>query len=231
MKLRGCFCVFVVVCLIFALSFSAFADDELAKALNGKSGDYFDFDTESAWCVRFARWFCVQAGLSGFPLSDYCDTCYNASNAVIVSEDSKQKYDWIFFDYNDNGEFDHVGVYLGDDCYIGGNESGGRVVYHDSIPSYTHSYVRYSSSSALLKSVVSPVDPVDTSGFKQVLLQIIGPYDCIVNEYSYTGSNGYTQYVREITPDYIWMISVLVFLVVLYSIFRITYGLAVGGRK
>lgn len=73
--------------------------------------------------------------------------------------------------------------------------------------------------------VVYALDPItssNTTGLKSVLLGVIGPYENIVTEYRYQNYNA-TQYsyLREITPDYPWFGSLAVFLVLLFSVFRI----------
>lgn len=69
---------------------------------------------------------------------------------------------------------------------------------------------------------LDPIRPEDTSGFKAILLDILGPYENIVTEYRYMNSNQqYYSYLREITPDYPWFGSLAVFLVLLFSVFRI----------
>lgn len=73
----------------------------------------------------------------------------------------------------------------------------------------------------LLQSV-APVTPSSTSGLKAVLLDLIGDYDPVIVEYQYQSSTqGYYSYLREIQPDYVWMISCAVLLVVLYCVFRL----------
>lgn len=73
--------------------------------------------------------------------------------------------------------------------------------------------------------VVYALDPItadDTSGLKSVLLSVLGPYENIVTEYRYMNNNqSYYSYLREITPDYPWFGSLAVFLVLLFSVFRI----------
>lgn len=68
---------------------------------------------------------------------------------------------------------------------------------------------------------VNPVQPSDTSGLKKVLLELIGDYDAVVVEYAYENTNGYTSYVREIQPDYVWLVSAGLFSLVIYCIFRL----------
>lgn len=65
---------------------------------------------------------------------------------------------------------------------------------------------------------LSPV--TSSSGLKGVLLEILGPYDNIVTQYQYrqNSSTNYS-YVNEVTPDYPWIASAVLFIVLLWSIF------------
>ena len=67
---------------------------------------------------------------------------------------------------------------------------------------------------------LSPVGSGDTTGLKSVVLALIGDYDAVVVEHAYENTNGYTSYVREIQPDYAWLCSCAIFLVVLFCILR-----------
>lgn len=61
---------------------------------------------------------------------------------------------------------------------------------------------------------------IPTGSLRYVLTQVIGPYSPVVVQYQYTnGSN--TAYLREIMPDYVWMISAAMFALVLYCVFRL----------
>lgn len=68
---------------------------------------------------------------------------------------------------------------------------------------------------------VSPVTPSEASGLKQVLLQFLGDYDPVIVEYQYQSGNGYTNYLREVQPDYVWMASFLLLLLFVYCLFRL----------
>ena len=61
---------------------------------------------------------------------------------------------------------------------------------------------------------VSPVEPSDTTGLKSALLGVLGSYDPVIVEYQYSDRNGYTSYLREVQPDYVWLCSLLLFLFV-----------------
>lgn len=68
---------------------------------------------------------------------------------------------------------------------------------------------------------LSPVTPSDTNGFKAVLLNLLGNYDPVIVEYEYENTNGYTSYLREVQPDYVWLCSAGILLVVIYCLFRL----------
>ena len=78
-----------------------------------------------------------------------------------------------------------------------------------------------STPTAVNVYALNPITPEDTTGLKSVLLSLIGDYDAIVVEYEYTGSNNYTNYLREVQPDYVWLCSAAIFLVIIYSVFRL----------
>lgn len=68
-------------------------------------------------------------------------------------------------------------------------------------------------------SVVAPVDSSDTTGLKAVLLEFLGEYDPVVVEYRYTNGQNY-QYLREIQPDYVWLCSCALLIVIVYCVFK-----------
>lgn len=71
---------------------------------------------------------------------------------------------------------------------------------------------------------LAPITPGNTSGLKAVLLSILGNYDPIVAQYQYnTGSNH--GYIREIQPDYVWLVSAGIFAILLYCTWRLLGGL------
>lgn len=70
-------------------------------------------------------------------------------------------------------------------------------------------------------SSVSPIKPSDTSGLKAALLGVLGNYDPVVVEYQYSGGNGYTNYLREVQPDYAWICSFVLLALVIFCLFRL----------
>lgn len=74
-------------------------------------------------------------------------------------------------------------------------------------------------------SVLSPVTPDNTNGLVSVVLSVIGDYNPIVAEHRYQTSSGTWNYVREIQPDYTWLVSAAIFALVLYCVFRLWGGI------
>ncbi len=67
------------------------------------------------------------------------------------------------------------------------------------------------------------LSPITAStGLKGVLLGVIGPYDNVVTQYKYQqGNNSYYTYVNEITPDYPWIASAVLFIAMVLSLFAL----------
>lgn len=61
---------------------------------------------------------------------------------------------------------------------------------------------------------------IPSGTLRSVLNSVIGPYSPVVVQYQYTNGTN-TQYLREIMPDYQWMISAGIFALVLYCVFRL----------
>ena len=68
---------------------------------------------------------------------------------------------------------------------------------------------------------VSPLEPSDTSGLKSALLGVLGSYDPVIVEYQYSDRNGYTNYLRDVQPDYVWLCSCALLALVIYCLFRL----------
>ena len=65
----------------------------------------------------------------------------------------------------------------------------------------------------------------ETSGFHAVILGLLGDYNPIVKDYTYQSSNGYISHSIEITPDWSWIASAAIFLVIIFCLFRLVGGL------
>lgn len=68
---------------------------------------------------------------------------------------------------------------------------------------------------------LSPVTPSDTTGLKSVLLEFIGEYDPVIVEYEYENNNGYSSFLREVQPDYVWLASCGMLIVFVLSLFKL----------
>lgn len=75
---------------------------------------------------------------------------------------------------------------------------------------------------------VAPVTPSSTSGLKAALLGILGNYDPVIIEYQYSNGNGYTNYLREVQPDYVWLCSAALLALVIFCLFKLGGGLIRG---
>lgn len=68
---------------------------------------------------------------------------------------------------------------------------------------------------------LSPVTPDDTTGLKSVLLEFVGDYDPVIVEYEYANSNGYSNFLREVQPDYVWIASCCMLGLFVLSLFKL----------
>lgn len=68
---------------------------------------------------------------------------------------------------------------------------------------------------------VSPIKPNDTTGLKAALLGVLGNYDPVIIEYQYNSGNGYSNYLREVQPDYVWICSFALLALVIFCLFRL----------
>lgn len=68
---------------------------------------------------------------------------------------------------------------------------------------------------------VSPIKPSDATGLKSALLGVLGNYDPVIVEYEYSDRSGYTSFLREVQPDYVWICSCALLALVIYCLFRL----------
>lgn len=68
----------------------------------------------------------------------------------------------------------------------------------------------------------------ETTGLHSIMLRLIGDYNPIVKDYTYTSNTGYISHSIEIQPDWSWIMSCSIFIVVLYCVFRFLGGLFHG---
>lgn len=72
---------------------------------------------------------------------------------------------------------------------------------------------------------LSPITSDNTTGLTSLVLSLIGNYDPVVVEYRYQNSTSSNwQYLREVQPDYPWLVSAGIFAIVLFCALRIMGG-------
>lgn len=126
------------------------------------------------------------------------------------------------------------------------DDSNGNVVIVDNsaLGNAISSLADIISSGAISSPEVVAIDPVDMSvtlqsvsvsterisasdanGFKAVLLGLIGDYETIITDYEYRNNqNTYTTHSIDITPDYSWIWSTVIFGLVVYCFFKMVGG-------
>lgn len=77
-------------------------------------------------------------------------------------------------------------------------------------------------------SGLAPVTPSDSTGFKAVLLGLLGNYDPPIVQFEYTTNNSYKQYVNEIQPDYVWLCSCGLLALMIFCLFKLGGALLRG---
>lgn len=72
---------------------------------------------------------------------------------------------------------------------------------------------------------LSPITPDNTTGLTSLVLSLIGNYDPVIVEYRYQNYNSTNySYLREVQPDYPWLVSAGIFAIVLFCSLRILGG-------
>lgn len=160
---------------------------------------------------------------------------------VIPAGDMEAPYDFTSSDDSDSLDSESFDNLSDSDDYSSNLGSGGSNLYIVQSPTYSLSELGTAFYEALVRAdsqdidefsiisdvSVSPLYNLDngstvipSNSFRAVLQNVIGPYSPVIVQYQYTnGSN--TQYLREIIPDYQWMISAAIFALVLYCVFRL----------
>lgn len=73
---------------------------------------------------------------------------------------------------------------------------------------------------------VQRISASDATGFKAVVLTLLGDYEAIVTDYEYRNNNNtYMSHSIEITEDWTWISSAAIFLVVIFCFFRLVGGM------
>lgn len=71
----------------------------------------------------------------------------------------------------------------------------------------------------------------DTSGLHSIVLSLLGDYNPIatITEYRYPSGTGYqNRYQVDVTPDWSWICTCVLFIVVVYCFFRLIGGIFTG---
>lgn len=68
------------------------------------------------------------------------------------------------------------------------------------------------------------VSSSDTTGLHSLLLSLIGDYNPIVKDYTYTSNNGYVTHSIDIQPDWSWIMTCALFIVVIFCVFKLFGG-------
>lgn len=99
---------------------------------------------------------------------------------------------------------------------------------HDPSPLHNNN----SSSQLILidfNTSIQTISADESSGFKAIILDLIGPYEMLTKEYTYTNpSNNYQSKQVTTEPDYSWMISAAIFIIVVYCFLRMLGGVICG---
>lgn len=119
------------------------------------------------------------------------------------------------------------------DSYISSDSSDSSNSADSSAPADTAESNPLDTSDMVLESVdvysVSPVTPENTTGLKAVILGLIGNYDTVVTDYTYTSNNGYVSHTIEVQPDYVFICSFAMLCLIIYCLFRLG-GALIGIR-
>lgn len=82
-------------------------------------------------------------------------------------------------------------------------------------------------SESEIRSTVS-VDRIsasDSTGFKSVMLSLIGDYETVVTDYTYqSGGSGYLSHSINVERDWSWIMSCAMFMLVVFCVFRLVGG-------
>lgn len=78
------------------------------------------------------------------------------------------------------------------------------------------------------ETTLMKVSASNSTGFKRIILQLLGDYETVVTDHTYQSYNGYTQHSIDVQPDYSWIASAAIFALVLYCALRFIGGIFSG---
>lgn len=77
-----------------------------------------------------------------------------------------------------------------------------------------------------IEKTMMKVSANDSTGFKAIILSLIGDYETVITDYEYRNSGStYTSHSINIERDWSWIISACIFALVVFCTFRIIGGL------
>lgn len=60
----------------------------------------------------------------------------------------------------------------------------------------------------------------DANGLKAAFLGLVGDYETVITDYTYTSSNGYTTHTIDVQPDYAWISAAIMALALVWCCFK-----------
>lgn len=94
----------------------------------------------------------------------------------------------------------------------------------DQDPEYINEQV-FTDEKVLTEVKASPVTPSTTNGFHNIIISLLGNYEPITVDYTYSSSQGYTSHSIDTSPDWSWICSAIIFLCVLFCTFKFIGGI------
>lgn len=212
---------FVILCTsVFAEAFSFDVVEDLGNGTSVITFDHYDYYVASNADI-------ATGDLSNSVLESIAWTPRNEKKEVLKNEvdnspsSSVSDVDNVPPSEDINNPVLAEAVSNGDSVYV----LSGDMPYADSssVPTDDMQYV----GSQLLS--LSPVTPSNTSGLKSVLVGLLGNYDTIVTVHQYqSSSSGYSSYVTDVQPDFVWLTGAAFLLLLIYCLFRLGGALIHG---
>lgn len=95
----------------------------------------------------------------------------------------------------------------------------------DQDPEYINSEV-FKEKEVTVELKANPVTPNNSNGFHSVLLTLLGNYEPVTVDYTYTsGGSSYTSHNITTDPDWSWICSAAIFGLVIFCTFRFIGGI------
>lgn len=142
----------------------------------------------------------------------------------------------VFADYDAGSEIDCEEVFsVGFEIDALADLSGATSTIDTTIPQdgQVSGDIDMVSSDSVLTDIsltsLPPVTASDATGLKAAMLSVLGSYEPVVVVYQYqTSSSGYSSYVTQIQPDFVWLASAAVLALFILCLFRLGGALLRG---